>query len=204
MKKKKRKKRRQRIRQRIAASVALFSLLALIAVSVYFVKQYREDQLYLEYPLRYRDLIEQYAGEYGLDPALVAAVIRTESSFDPNAESYAGAIGLMQLTPDAGDWVAFRLGEKDYQVENLWDAEFNVRYGCWYWMYLSKIYEGDVRCMAAAYHGGPGAVDKWLEDPAYSSDGKTLDTIPYEQTSIYAETIVERYEIYKKLYYSDR
>ena len=197
-----REKRRQRKRKLVARGVAVFCALALIAASAYFIYRYKEDRKYLMYPLKYKELITQYAREYELDPALVAALIRTESSFNPGAVSPVGALGLMQIMPDTGDWIAMRLGEA-FDAENLKDAERNIRYGCWYLMYLCRRYGGDVKCAAAAYHGGFGAVDKWLEDPQYSSDGKTLDAIPYAQTAIYADTILERYEIYKTLYTFD-
>ena len=195
-----REKRRRRRRRRTALCVFLALLLA--AASAYFIFRYREDQKYILYPLKYKPLIVEYAGQYDLDPALVAAVIRTESSFNPEAVSSAGALGLMQLMPDTGDWIAFRLGE-EFDAATLTDPELNVRYGCWYLMFLLKRYSGDVECAAAAYHGGPGAVDAWLENPEYSADGQSLDIIPYQQTAVYARTILERYEIYKTLYTYD-
>ena len=196
--------RRERRRRKRIVRAALCAVLALllIAASVYFVFRYREDRKYLMYPLRYKPLIVQYAAENDLDPALVAAVIRTESSFDPNAVSPVGALGLMQIMPDTGEWIAFRLKE-EFDAASLTDAEKNVRYGCWYLMFLSKRYDGDVKCMAAAYHAGSGAVDAWLQNPEYSADGHTLDEIPYQQTAFYAKTILERYEIYKTLYTYD-
>ena len=194
--------REKKRRRRAALAAALFCAMALMAAAGYFIFRYGEDRKYLFYPLKYKDLIVAQARQSELDPALVAALVRTESSFDPNALSPVGAMGLMQLIPDTGDWIAFRLKE-EFDPEMLYDPEFNLRYGCWYLKFLSGRYDGDVKCIAAAYHAGSGAVDKWLEDEAYSSDGRTLSEIPYAQTAKYAETILERYEIYKTLYTYD-
>ena len=78
-----------------------------------------------------------------------------ESRFDPNAESPAGAIGLMQLLPDTAKGIALRTGGDRFVVADLRDPEINVRYGSWYLDHLSRRYD-DVRTALAAYHAGQG------------------------------------------------
>lgn len=127
------------------------ALILLIVGSVSITKTYlahQEERRRLEaeaaeraqHPLYYADTITAYADAQGLDPALVAAVILCESSYDPKAESRLGARGLMQLMPDTAEWVAHKLGEDgaDYSFDNLYDPQTNIRFGTWYLGYLSR------------------------------------------------------------------
>jgi soluble lytic murein transglycosylase len=123
-----------------------------------------EPDFYLRarYPLRYESVIRAHAETYDLDPALLAAVVYTESRFDADARSSAGAIGLMQLLPDTARGIAVRTGGDRFVVSDLLDPEINVRYGSWYLRNLIRRY-GDVRVALAAYHAGQGNVDRWRE-----------------------------------------
>lgn len=152
------------------------------------------------HPFRYRSLVEDYSREQGLDPALVAAMILNESSFNSDAESRLGARGLMQLMPDTAEWIAGKLNET-FDFDRMFDPETNIRFGCWFLGYLSRKFDGDPVKMVAGYHAGGGAVDEWLADPAYSQDGK-LTEIPYEGTDRYVQKVMNAYEIYVKHYYT--
>ena len=114
----------------------------------------------LRYPLRYEQVVRGHARNYRLNPALLAAVIYTESKFDANAESAAGAIGLMQLLPDTAKGIAIRTGGKRFVVSDLTNPEINVRYGAWYLRHLLDRY-GDERTALAAYNAGQANVDRW-------------------------------------------
>ncbi|MGQ9778316.1 MAG: lytic transglycosylase domain-containing protein [Bacillota bacterium] len=85
----------------------------------------------LFFPLPYFDLVAAHARGYGLDPLLVEALIREESSFDPAAVSRRGALGLMQIMPETGLWIAAQLGE-ELTPARLFTPEENIRYGVWY------------------------------------------------------------------------
>ncbi len=114
----------------------------------------------LRYPLRYEQIVTAHARNYDLDPALLAAVIYTESKFDADARSGAGALGLMQLLPDTARGIALRTGGAKFVVDDLFVPELNVRYGSWYLRNLLDRY-GDERTALAAYHAGLGNVDEW-------------------------------------------
>ena len=114
----------------------------------------------IRYPLRYEAIVRGHAKNYDLDPALLAAVIYTESRFNPRARSEAGAIGLMQLLPDTARGIAERTGGTTFVVDDLYVPELNVRYGAWYLRNLLNRY-GDERTALAAYHAGQGNVDRW-------------------------------------------
>ncbi|MEA4854150.1 MAG: lytic transglycosylase domain-containing protein [Christensenella sp.] len=153
-----------------------------------------------DYPLDYEDLILKYANEYELDPYFVAAVIKTESGFRPDAESGAGAIGLMQIMPETGQWASEKIGMENFTSDMLFDPETNIRLGCWYLSFLKERFSGDLPIMMAAYNAGHNKVQQWLENPEYSSDGKQLTNIPYEETDNYVKKVTKAYEKYKEYY----
>ena len=103
--------------------------------------------------------------------------------------------------PSTFDWLQENLnGEVTYSSDSLADPDINIRYGTYLLSILLKKHE--VRDTAiAAYNAGTSTVDGWLQDKSLSPDGKTLTTIPYEETSAYVRKVSEAYEMYKKLYY---
>lgn len=157
-----------------------------------------------QHPLYYEEWIRQYAQRQDIDPALIAAIILCESSYDPQAVSRLGARGLMQLMEDTAQWVAHKLDEDDasYSFDLLFDPETNIRFGSWYLGYLSRRFNGDAKKIVCAYHAGQGNVDSWLKNPSYSSDGVTLDTIPTQDTANYAGRVLRALEVYRKYYFS--
>lgn len=155
------------------------------------------------YPLDYRDFIVKYCDEYSVPYDLLCAIIRTESSFDANALSSAGAIGLMQLLPSTAREIADRMGESFEKVK-LYDPETNIKYGCFYIRYLYRNLGENWDTACAAYNAGIGRVLNWLSDPSYSKDGISLFNIPIQETKNYVEK-VNKYQIkYKELYFNDK
>jgi len=155
------------------------------------------------HPLLYRELIEKYAGQFNLEPALIAAVILCESSFDPDAISYVEARGLMQIMPDTAEWIAESTGEPNYSHERLYEAELNIRMGTWYLNYLAKLFDRDVRKIVCGYHAGQNRVAQWLSNPEYSSDGVTLDVIPFPDTAGYEARVQRAIVAYRKYHFND-
>ena len=153
----------------------------------------------LTYPLRYEEIIGRISKDYDLDPYWAAAVIYCESGFHPEAKSRKGALGLMQLMPETGAWIAEKLDMTGFTSDQLKEPEINIRCGCWYLAYLQKRFHGDRILMAAAYNAGPGKVDSWLQNEKYSAEGE-LQFIPYEETRNYVEKIQRAYQKYQALY----
>lgn len=148
------------------------------------------------FPRKYGDLVEKYATRYEVEPALVYAVIHTESGFDPNAVSVNDACGLMQMLPSTFEWMQWKLpGERKYGRTDLFDPEINIQYGTYFLSVLTARF-GNIEAVAAAYHAGPNAVEKWLKNPEYSADGVHLDRIPYVDTAHYVKKIARSYVIY--------
>ena len=170
--------------------------LAFIAAAGYYAYQ---EWIIAEHPMEYTEYVERYSREFGLDKYLVYAIIKTESSYDSSSVSNVGARGLMQIMEDSFDWVKFKLGDEDTEYSDMFDPEQNIRYGCYLMGYLYDEF-GNIEAAAAAYHAGRGAVNSWLEDPAYSSDGVHLDVIPISDTAHYVNKITKALETYKELY----
>ena len=204
---KKTQRKSNRKNAKIGAIVWGVVLAVVLAAAVFFASNYHQDIKQrvqnAQYPLSYSEHVEKYARQFDLDPALVFAVMRTESSFNPEAESPAGAYGLMQITADTLDlYMRIRGEEGKYTVSDLFEPAVNIEYGCAILRDLLDEY-GDEKCAVAAYNAGPGNVDAWLANPEISPDGKTLlvEKIPFEETRSYVERVESTKEKYQELYY---
>jgi soluble lytic murein transglycosylase len=147
------------------------------------------------YPLNHEQTIRSASQEYGIEPALVAAVIHTESEFDPDARSDQNAYGLMQIVPDTARNISRQSGiEGDYR-----EPRVNIRMGVWYLDHLEDRYAGSERLMLAAYNSGEGTVDGWLQDESFN----VRQDIPYPETASYVVDVRESRDAYAELYGSD-
>lgn len=153
------------------------------------------------YPTKYENYVQQYAEEYDVDPMLVYAVIKTESSFDPNAESNAGARGLMQMTKDTFEWLKEKIApEEPLTFDDLYEPDTSIRFGTYLLSISLQRYGDDISTAAAAYHSGWGTVDNLLAEGGYSDGGVVLTVFPYNNMSHYVNKINDNYEQYTKLY----
>ena len=156
------------------------------------------------YPLKYSEYVEECAEQYGLDPYLLYAFIRTESGFDPSAQSAVDARGLMQITEETFVWIKSKIApDEEIAFEDLYDPQLNIRFGTYYLAACLERYDGDVATAAAAYHSGWGTVDALLEKGGYSVNGRTLHTFPYEQMGLYVKMISRSYKAYQRIYAQD-
>ena len=178
----------------------LFWLLA--AAVVVLGVRFASDRYYrMAYPVEYQALVERYCQEFSVEPALCYAVIRTESSFNPEATSSIGARGLMQLTEETFDWIKLKIApSEDLTFDDLYDPETNIRFGTYFVSYCLLRYHDDLATAAAAYHSGWGTVDNLLAQAEYSSDGETLDHYPYPQMRLYVRKITNSYQRYQDIY----
>lgn len=177
-------------------------LLILILLAIPLSKVLSGTVLKYFYPVTYSEYVEKYSTEYGLDKALVYSIIKAESGFDPNAVSPRKAKGLMQIMDTTGEWAAEKIGIKNFDSSMLMNPQTNIHIGCWYIARLLKSYNHDIDLALSAYNAGSGNVTKWLKDADISSDGKTLDRIPFEETQNYVKKIKKYSNMYKKLYVS--
>jgi soluble lytic murein transglycosylase len=147
----------------------------------------------LTLPLRHEDVIRQQADEKQVDAALIAAVIYSESKFRDQTSS-AGARGLMQITPEAAEYIERQSGGTTFELADLADPELNIRYGTFLLAELLERYEGDEAAALAAYNAGPGNADKW------GGAELTLDDITFPETRAYVEEVLEKRDEYRHEY----
>jgi soluble lytic murein transglycosylase len=133
----------------------------------------------------------------GVDPYLVAAVMREESSYNPRAVSVTGALGLMQIMPSTGRFVARELGRADFEPRELLNPETNIRMGSWYLGYLAKKFDQDMVLTIAGYNAGPGAVRRWVETLPPEFD-EFIESIPYTETRNYAKKVLKSYSEFRR------
>ena len=151
------------------------------------------------YPKKYLNEINVYATKYNLAPSLVASVVNTESSFNKNARSSKGAIGLMQVKLSTAKYMIDLYNLNLTIDENeLFEINNNLNFGCMYLRYLINKFL-DVNTALASYNAGETIVRYWLKDEKYSSNGKTLKTIPYNETENYVKKINRNLKYYKKV-----
>lgn len=196
----KRKKNPARRDERKRLAVGLISLGLLLALTVVWIFVYEPVRKTEIYPLEYEKELCAAAEEFSLDPCLVAGLVYCESSFRPDAVSRVGAIGLAQIMPDTGVWLAGKLGIDPFGEEMLLEPEVNLRMCCWYLRFLLDRYDGREQEALTAYNAGQGQVDRWLKDPSLSADGKTLDEIPGVEAKEYAAKVMRMYEKYREVY----
>jgi soluble lytic murein transglycosylase len=161
----------------------------------------RDHSLYLlAYPLGNPLWINKYAELQNLDPALLSAVILEESRFDPQALSVSGARGLMQIMPGTGKEIAKKLKIRAYGDQNLYEPEFNIRFGSWYLARLLEEFGGKFYLAVAAYNAGPRAVREWLAKFSDLAEDEFVEKIPYLETRNYVVRVLTSYQVYRALY----
>ncbi len=153
----------------------------------------------LSYPRPYSDTVTSAAAEFGVDPLLIWAVMREESRFDPEALSYAGARGLMQVTPTTQTWIADQL-RQTITPGDAFVPQPSIRMGAWYLHYLSSYFKGDLDLALMAYNGGAGSVESWQKDPMVSDRDDLLRWVGFGETREYLERVSLSYQVYQELY----
>ncbi len=192
----------QQKKRRIRAAILIVIVLAVVTtVCVLALHKGYDHFSKTVYPLPYREYVEKYAAEYGEDPSLVYAVMSTESSFDAEAVSSAGAMGLMQLTDKTFEWAQMRMGTQDKGLtdDDLFKPEINIQYGT-YVLHLLREDFDRTATLLAAYNAGRSNVLEWLENSDYSQDGETLVDIPLSETRQYVLKVLQTQERYQQLY----
>ena len=150
-------------------------LLALLLAAITLLNRGSDTVMNTAYPRKYDEYVTYYAGKYQIDPYILYSIIRTESNFNPQAESNVGARGLMQITEITFDWIKTKIApDEPLTFDDLYDPEVNIRFGSYFISYCLQRYDDDLATAAAAYHSGLGTVDTLLADSQYSQDGKVL------------------------------
>lgn len=182
---------RRRRRLAIGAAVVVAGIVAGVALGLVGTLERGIQELTL--PLKHDDVIRQQSREKGVDAALIAAVIYSESKFNDSTSS-AGARGLMQITPDAANEIERLSGGSTFKLSDLRDPEINIRYGTFLLEELIDRYDGDVVAALAAYNAGPGNVEKW------GGSDLELAQIRFPETRAYVEEVLDKQSAYRERY----
>ncbi len=137
-----------------------------------------------------RPVVAHYCRQYGVEPAMVMAVIRAESSGRPDAVSRAGAIGLMQIMPETGDYIASKLGEKAPSRSALMEPERNIRFGVYYFSMLQQQFGLRTEVLLAAYNAGPTRVQRWLSANQDRDAVSVVMNCPIPETRVYIRRVL--------------
>ncbi len=154
------------------------------------------------FPRPYWDALRQYSEANGLDPYLVASLIRQESEFNPGAVSRANAYGLMQLLPATGKGTAKQVGMHNYKTDSLLDPTTNIELGTKYFREMVDHFGGQVEYALAAYNAGSSRVETWRSSGSYRDIEEFVESIPFTETREYVQAIVRNAEMYKRVYKS--
>jgi len=151
------------------------------------------------FPQPYWDEIKQSAAANGLDPYMVASLIRQESEFNPNAVSNKSAYGLMQLLPVVGRNMAKEEGIHHFETSQLLDPSTNIRLGTLYLKQTLDRFGGRPEYAFAAYNAGDDRVIDWQSIGHYRDMDEFVESIPFTETREYVEAIIRNQEIYREL-----
>lgn len=190
-------RRRPRIRSRWAkrtlAVAAAVALGAIVGVLISLPSKLDRAILEVTLPLRHDDIIRQQSADKGVDAALIAAVIYSESRFHDQT-SHAGARGLMQITPETANEIEAVSGGTTFHLKDLADPQINISYGTFYLRGLLKRYDGNEAAALAAYNAGPTNADRW------GGSELTLDDIPTDETHGYVADVLDKKDAYRDKY----
>lgn len=151
-------------------------------------------------PRPYWQTLESDAQANGLDPFLVAALIRQESEFNPDAVSRMNAYGLMQLLPSVGKSLAKKDGERHFTTTELLEPSVNLRLGTQDLRQSIDRYDGQVEYALAAYNAGDSPVHQWMSVNNYKDIAEWVESIPYSETRDYVQAILRNRELYRAVY----
>jgi soluble lytic murein transglycosylase len=152
------------------------------------------------FPRPYWSDLKRFSVANGLDPYLVASLIRQESEFNPVAVSRANAVGLMQLLPRTGKLVAHQVAMKRYNPSQLYTAPVNLELGTRYFRGMVDKFGGSFEQALAAYNAGSDRVEEWMGQGKYRDAAEFVESIPFTETREYVQAIMRNASVYRQLY----
>lgn len=177
-----------------------------------YLKRYASDYLYLPldsappefwklaFPIPYRADLERYAKQNGLDPFLMAALIRQESEFNPKAISKSNARGLTQIMPATGRELSRRLQVRPYSTARLFQPSVSLQLGSYYLKSVAASLGGRWEAALAAYNAGLTRANAWLTWGDFQEPAEFVETVPFSQTRNYVQVVLRNADVYRRLY----
>jgi soluble lytic murein transglycosylase len=152
------------------------------------------------FPLPWRPDVESNARQRGLDPFLMAGLIRQESEFNPQAVSGAQAYGLMQVRPGTAREVARNAGVPRFTARMLYQPAVNLKIGSFILRGMLDAHGGRLEETLAAYNAGPARAAEWRTWAAYREPAEFIESIPFTETRDYVQAVMRNAEMYRRLY----
>ena len=160
-----------------------------------------EELWWHAWPSAFKDLVWAATREPGsVEPALVFAIMREESGYRPRILSTSGARGLLQIMVPTGDRLAGKVGQLDYEPDDLFEPATNIKLGAYYLTELLGRFDGRLSASIASYNAGPNVVEGWLGKASSTEDDVWVESIPYDQTRSYVKRVLRSYHAYRVLY----
>jgi soluble lytic murein transglycosylase len=181
-------------------------------VAIRLIKQYAPGYMWfpldsttdalwrLAFPLPFWKSLTSYAEQRGIDPYVLAGLIREESEFDPKVVSYANAYGLTQVLPSTGRAISRQLKMRVFRASMLFDPEVNLNIGTYFLRNMLDSLNGKWEPALASYNAGRGRVVRWLGANQYREPAEFVESIPITQTRLYVQSILRDADVYRRLY----
>ncbi len=154
----------------------------------------------LAFPLPFWKSLENYSQERGLDPFMVAGLIRQESEFNPNVISPAKAYGLTQVMPATGRELSRRLNIRPFRANMLFRPDVNLEIGTYYLKIMLDSLNGDWEQALASYNAGKSRVLNWRNWSTYREPAEFVESIPFTETRNYVQSVLRNADVYRRLY----
>lgn len=199
------RRRKKRRNTALKKYLALFAAVIVILLGFGSWKLWNSDfvQMRFVYMWPYQQDILEYSSKNKIDPFLIAAIIKNESGFDHKAVSDAGAVGLMQIMPDTGRWIAEQMGIEGYTDDALYLSRTNIRMGCWYIGELEHEFKENLALIMIAYNAGRGQTKVWMQENNWDYNFNKTEEIPFADTREYVSKVLHDRDKYY-LYYKDK
>lgn len=168
----------------LLVTIAIIGLFTLLWKTGVITKKYT-------YKIPYEKNIVEESLKNSVDEHLVTAVIKNESKFIPSVKSRAGAIGLMQIMPSTGKWIAAEMGRDNFKIEDLQEPGTSIEMGCWYLSSLARQFKGNSILMLIAYNAGPGNATEWMKEKNWDYNFSNIEEIPFPETKIYVARVMK-------------
>lgn len=191
-----------RRRRRSRLPECLIILAVLVGIIFAGWKTWNSDtvQMRFVYMWDHQQDIITYSQKNKVDPFLIAAIIKNESNFNHKAVSKVGAVGLMQIMPDTGRWIAEQMGLEGYKDTDLYQTRTNIRMGCWYLGELDHEFKHNLALVMIAYNAGRGQTRAWMQQYGWDDNFNDLKAIPFPDTREYVAKVLQDRDKYYLLY----
>ncbi len=177
--------------------LVIITIIIAIILKIFNVYDLIRKQIYKQ---EYSEYVNKYAEINEIDPMWIYAIIKVESNFNKDATSNSGAKGLMQIMESTAKDMAKNLNLENFTGEMLYNPEINIMLGTKYFKELLNKYNQNYYLAIAAYNGGIGNVDEWINKGILDSNGSNIENIPYKETNMYVRKTIKSYSIYVELY----